>query len=863
MFLMSEVIDAMKKWENSLVRGTPRMLGLFLGVTFVLASTALAECPDVGISAQASDRSTWPRALDLSSSPIILDFPLLLDRATPRLPGIKIVAGGRLVFSPSAHDVSLTADFIQIEDGGSLEIGSSDCPFEGRAEILLTGKRGSYNTDNGEKFIAVEAGGRLEIHGQQRRSWTQLAATVRKGRGPRRIEVLGDVSSWRRGDKLVIASTDGVNNAEEVFVERCDIASCNVSGRLRFDHFGEVDSGVEMRAEVGLLSRNVVIRGEMESSCYPPNPCEEVTYDTFGGHIIAKKDFSTFRVEHAELRQMGQLGIIGRYPLHWHMADQLVAGDSYVANNSIHDTMQRCVTCHGSFGCLIEDNVAYEHLGHCYFLEDGVEKDTVLRGNLGLGTRRTRSSTIPSDKDPATFWVTHPTALVTGNHAAGSEGKGFWFLQARLPTGAAGRRQAAGNFTYFEEGELFRTALRGISGNTAHSSAFGFFFDKVLQPDQGAGDSGKFDPREDPKDPRSPRLRSEVTDLTCYKSMATCLWFQFSDGQFSRLKVADSREGMFSHDDTIVTESIFVAESSNFPLDRRGRIRKVGRFGFRNYLNPALLSGVSFKGFTGGFAEGGSLYALGLRRVGGKSLYTGGSNLSFPETPFEGRIGEHKNDGRQFLYRDWTGSITSSAGSYLVSDLPHMVSSQCSPASPGLKVCPHPFYSISVPAGQVELTRLDITDSPFIPMDKENFLALSTAHTNMLSFPNGMPMRGGRTKKVFFKLHGADIGTSLELAVCVPMDSTLQLANTRSAESFSAFKAAVGSSVYFHDKEHGLLWLRVVGDYQREQGDYQPCGNDDAGCFNETIKFQTLGSDLSTDCRARPGLLEVVSTSSV
>ena len=29
---------------------------------------------------------------------------------------------------------------VQIEDGGSLEIGSSDCPFEGRAEILLTGE---------------------------------------------------------------------------------------------------------------------------------------------------------------------------------------------------------------------------------------------------------------------------------------------------------------------------------------------------------------------------------------------------------------------------------------------------------------------------------------------------------------------------------------------------------------------------------------------------------------------------------------------------------------------------------------------------------------------------------------------------
>ena len=97
--------------------------------------------------------------------------------------------------------------------------------------------------------------------------------------------------------------------------------------------------------------------------------------------------------------------------------------------------------------------------------------------------------------------------------------------------------------------------------------------------------------------------------------MATCLWFQFSDGHFSRLKVADSREGMFSHDDTIVTDSIFVAESKNFCSfdlckNRRGRINKVGRFGFRNYLNPALLSGVTFKGFTGKYPEGGSLYAL-------------------------------------------------------------------------------------------------------------------------------------------------------------------------------------------------------------------------------------------------------------
>ena len=108
---------------------------------------------------------------------------------------------------------------VQIEDGGSLEIGSSDCPFEGRAEILLTGEiktcllslrvafqaREGLTTRTmerslllwkqaaGWRFMANNAGWQFnemrKNDEQHRRSWTQLAATVRKGRGPRRIEV--------------------------------------------------------------------------------------------------------------------------------------------------------------------------------------------------------------------------------------------------------------------------------------------------------------------------------------------------------------------------------------------------------------------------------------------------------------------------------------------------------------------------------------------------------------------------------------------------------------------------------------------------------------------------------------------------
>lgn len=50
---------------------------------------------------------------------------------------------------------------------------------------------------------------------------------------------------------------------------------------------GEVVDGVDMRAEVGLLSRNVAVMGEMEQQCYEYSSklCSFFDFDTFGGHI--------------------------------------------------------------------------------------------------------------------------------------------------------------------------------------------------------------------------------------------------------------------------------------------------------------------------------------------------------------------------------------------------------------------------------------------------------------------------------------------------------------------------------------------------------------------------------------------------
>ncbi len=56
-------------------------------------------------------------------------------------------------------------------------------------------------------------------------------------------------------------------------------------GKPVYLHIGEEMDGVDMRAEVGLLTRNILIRGEMEPTCYGNEACKFFSFDTFGGHL--------------------------------------------------------------------------------------------------------------------------------------------------------------------------------------------------------------------------------------------------------------------------------------------------------------------------------------------------------------------------------------------------------------------------------------------------------------------------------------------------------------------------------------------------------------------------------------------------
>jgi hypothetical protein len=72
-----------------------------------------------------------------------------------------------------------------------------------------------------------------------------------------------------------------------------------------------------------------------------------------------------------QVRQAGQAFRLGRYPLHYHMNGPLP--DSYVKGSAIHHTYNRAMTMHGTNATLVQNNVAFDSLGHQFFIEDGSE----------------------------------------------------------------------------------------------------------------------------------------------------------------------------------------------------------------------------------------------------------------------------------------------------------------------------------------------------------------------------------------------------------------------------------------------------------------------------------------------------------
>ncbi len=494
-----------------------------------------------------SSAATWggnrPQAGDMVTIPV--GKTIYLDIDTPPLAGLTI--NGNLVFAK--EDLVLTAGWIIVN--GNLQIGSKTRPFRNKATIKLTGGSGENVQGMGNRFIAVRSGGSFTAYGKLRSpSWTRLAQTAKKRDSQ---IVLKQAVNWQIGDRIVIASTDyDYTQAEERSIVAISGSTVTLNKPLTYEHWGAIQSydghRVDARAEVGNLSRNIVIQAINDS---------ESKDKGFGGHVMAMKG-GLLELSGVEFFRMGQSGLMGRYPVHWHLAGD--ASGSFVKNSSIHHSFNRCVTIHGAHNVVVKNNVAYEALGHCYFLEDGIETGNTFENNLGLSIHKPEAAQalLPTDRaflGPAVYWITNPDNILSGNVAAGSEGTGFWYALPEHPTGPS-----TTNKIYPR-----RTPLGEFSGNVAHSNGVdGLHVDRGPRASDLNSETTYYKPVRNPANPDSRPVWAVFDSFTAYKNRNHAVWLRgrnhiVRDGTF-----ADNAIGVtMASSNSYVETSAFIGETAN------------------------------------------------------------------------------------------------------------------------------------------------------------------------------------------------------------------------------------------------------------------------------------------------------------
>ena len=248
--------------------------------------------------------ATWGGRLPTSGD--IVSIPrgrtVELTGSSAQLEGLWI--DGTLRFADT--DLELSSRYVVVS--GTLQAGTSSAPYRKQARITLFGTDQTQAVMGmGTKFIGVAAGGSLQLHGEQRLAWTQL--TQNAGIGATSITLKDSPATWRSGDKIVVApGSYDPKEAEVVTVTGVSGSSVSFTPALKYARVAHVETIegklLDERPSVGLLSRNIVVRGADDSDA-----------SAFGGHIMVMRGGSA-RVSGVELSKMGQRGRFGRYPFH-------------------------------------------------------------------------------------------------------------------------------------------------------------------------------------------------------------------------------------------------------------------------------------------------------------------------------------------------------------------------------------------------------------------------------------------------------------------------------------------------------------------------------------------------------------------
>jgi len=510
---------------------------VLLGSLVCLLSVALGRSAEAQLQQQDcllpvnrnwSSPSTWPSGVvpGLGDSVTIpANKIVVLDVSPPPLTDVTVL--GKLLWA-SKNGLVLEAGSFHVLNGGELRIGCESTPFnKNSATIRLSAPSCANPAASG---LFVEDGGRLELWGKHMGpSWTELATTASAGQPG--LVLTGNVA-WPAGAQVAVASSDfDCEYFDLGTILSASGANVTLTANLTREHFagdvGTVPYTVPERAEVALLSRNIVVEGT-PLTCPDPSSSPD---DRYAGHVIFRKSAPTAanpigHLSWVEFRNLGNEGVLGNYPVHFHKVGNL--SSSFVDSCSIHHSFNRGLVVHDSQNLVVTDTVAFDTIGNTFYMEESAVPDPGLVtgcswiGNLAFMTRGalagnelTPEEVTPpagsTNTGPACFWTENFDNVVLGNHAAGSEGMGFWI---DLPSGQT--------FTAGFPG--------GMAGSVSHSSAVSGFYMDDFQ-------TLALDPFTDPP---------VLEDLSAWKNRAYGVFARsFGTMVVDDLRVADNLGGVY------------------------------------------------------------------------------------------------------------------------------------------------------------------------------------------------------------------------------------------------------------------------------------------------------------------------------
>jgi cell migration-inducing and hyaluronan-binding protein len=548
------------------------------------------------------------------------------------------------------------------------------------------------------------------MHGQvSGPMWTRLAQTAWNNTN---TIVLQEAVQWKPGDVIIIATTDyhymysystkvpipssiswlkGRGNFPEQTEER---RVKSVSGKtvvldapLNYTHWGE---GFE-RAEVGLLTRNIVIRSDTVGAA-----------DQFGGHIMIR-GAQVATIAGVEIYHMAQAGILGRYPLHFHLMGERSGDGVYVRDSSVHDCFQRGIVIHDSNGILVQNNIAYNNFGHVYFIEDGGERANIFDHNLGVRTQAVASESgrliIPTDVNPSIFWITNPNNTYTNNAAVGGK-FGYWFIMPVNPIGIS-----APHYSTLDPEVRPRVTPLGVFENNVAHSAFqnGLHIDDMLLPD-GTTDLASYSPKQPPYldakgnniESSAARVDAVFKNFISYKNRRYGSWSRGGPLVFTNFVLLDNLHGYNAvPGPSYLMDSLIVAETENkgLPvLSGDGERSRPGSSnanqplkGVETYDNggPQYIRNVTFVGFNiNSVRRAGALGSLsaGPFALHARNKYT---DLKFIDSNEVNLINAKADGPYNINIQDIDGSIVGTVdgvkGGWIVSNNSFLLHNKCVP----------------------------------------------------------------------------------------------------------------------------------------------------------------------------------------